>query len=452
MKRWWIIMFVVAVLAIVGGAGYLGSRSVQAETTPGVQAPPIVPVTRGAVAQTITAPGKLVGTQQVNLTSDVSGQVAALNVRAGDRVEAGDVLAELATDDLTQAVAKAEIALRQVELELEKLQQPVDQSKLRATYNTITRTATSLGIAQAERNQTMAADLYLNGLANARITVKDKQEWYDSRLKLYEQGELNYGFLDLAQNELKSAQDHLQQLEAQANLGQRTANSKVLQNAQEYQEAMDALNSLQAGKNPLDVEAAQLRVQTAQIERDEAQAKLDAATVRAPFDGVVLKVAVSSGETINAGSELLTLSNPQAVEIEASVIEEDYPLAAVGQAVELFFDAQPDTLPMGSVARVVPQRLSGDRPLYPIIISINETLPESLVPGMTVDASIILDAHADVLRLPRAVVRTRSDGTAQIKVWDGRRVTERDVSVGLRGDAYVEILSGLTEGEQVVAE
>jgi HlyD family secretion protein len=70
---------------------------------------------------------------------------------------------------------------------------------------------------------------------------------------------------------------------------------------------------------------------------------------------------------------------------------------------------------------------------------------------MTVDASIVIAKQSNVLRLPRALVRARSDGTAQVRVWVGDHTEDRTVKVGLRGDQYVEIVDGLSEGEQVVS-
>lgn len=453
MKRGWIVVLIIVVLAAVGGAWYWGSRSVQAETTPVVEAPRVTAVTRGDVMQSVAAPGKLVGTRQVTLAPDVDGRLAEVAVRPGDTVAAGDVLARLATGELERAVAEAKLSLRQVQLDLEKLQRPVDEAELRAAEHAVSQAASALSLAQARRGQTLAEDLFLNGLANARTSYNDKKEWYESRQRLYDEGKLeSFWFVDQARLEFEEAQKQLQVLEAQAALEQRSADSEVTKAAQTYQEAQDKLAALQKGRDPLEVEAAQLRVQAAQMAVDKAHDALAAAVIVAPFDGVVLDVEAAVGETVNAGSPLLVLSDPRAVEIEASVIEEDFPLVEVGQAVELFFDAQPDVMPEASVARVVPQRIYGDRPLYPVIIAVDEALPDTLAPGMTADASIILNSREDVLRLPRSVVRARGDGTAVVKVWDGQAVTERVAKVGLRGDTYVEVLEGLHEGEQVVAE
>ena len=78
-------------------------------------------------------------------------------------------------------------------------------------------------------------------------------------------------------------------------------------------------------------------------------------------------------------------------------------------------------------------------------------MPDNLAPGMTVDGSILISKQLNVLRLPRALVHARSDGSAQIQVWNGRETETRTIKAGLRGDQYVEIVSGLSAGEQVVS-
>jgi hypothetical protein len=157
------------------------------------------------------------------------------------------------------------------------------------------------------------------------------------------------------------------------------------------------------------------------------------------------------GESVPAGQALFVLADPRAVEVRATLVEEDVPVVQPGQVASLFFDALPEAEVAGRVARIVPQRAPGDRPLFPLYLSI-DSVPEGVAPGMTVDASIVIDSRENVLRLPRALIRTRVDGTAQVEVWLGDRAETRTIKVGLRGDVFVEILEGLREGEAVVGE
>ncbi|HNB51851.1 MAG TPA: hypothetical protein PK530_07905, partial [Anaerolineales bacterium] len=72
--------------------------------------------------------------------------------------------------------------------------------------------------------------------------------------------------------------------------------------------------------------------------------------------------------------------------------------------------------------------------------------------GMTADASVVIAERSEVLCLPRGVVRASSSGTTVIDIWTGSEIEHRTVEIGLRGDVQVEILSGLEEGELVVAK
>ncbi len=109
MKRLLTLLAVVLVILLIGGMGYLGFRSTQANTAAPSQAnPQTVTVSRGDVEKTVTAPGQLVGTHEATLTMDVAGQLSKLNVRSGDTVKAGQVLAALEPTDLELQVAQAE--------------------------------------------------------------------------------------------------------------------------------------------------------------------------------------------------------------------------------------------------------------------------------------------------------------------------------------------------------
>lgn len=173
--------------------------------------------------------------------------------------------------------------------------------------------------------------------------------------------------------------------------------------------------------------------------------------VSAPFDGVVVEVAAIPGAFLGPHEPLLRLSDPRAVEIQTTVIEEDLPLVRVGQAAELYFDAYLDVVP-GVVARIVPQRVPGEtRPLYHVILTPQE-VPQEVLPGMTADAAIVIDRVDDVLRLPKALLRFTGGDSAEVQVWREGAAETRAVQVGLRGDVYVEIVDGLQEGEEVVGQ
>jgi multidrug efflux pump subunit AcrA (membrane-fusion protein) len=212
-----------------------------------------------------------------------------------------------------------------------------------------------------------------------------------------------------------------------------------------------AWQRLKAGPDPASLQLDQAALLNAQNAQAAAESNLASLDIHAPFDGVVLAVSAAPGQSVPAGTPLLTITRAGALEVQATVVEQDYPLLAPGQLVQLFFDALPTDNVSGHVARIVPQRSSTTQALYPIAIQL-DTLPDHLAPGMTSDGSIIIDQRQGVLRLPRAVAHAHSDGSAQVQVWANGQATTRNIQVGLRGDSFVEVLSGLQEGELVIAQ
>jgi RND family efflux transporter MFP subunit len=451
---------VFALLLLVLGVGYLGysgsggqagdlaaqlqarvgmGNANAAEPTP--TPPPTVPFERGTVEETVIAPGQLEEVKEQVLSAGVGGVIAELHVRPGDRVTAGQVVAQIEQRPYQEALSLAQLKLAQAEAELAR---QIANAELALQSSETTVTA-----AQANYPSLTAAQIKVQ---QAEQALTDAQAAYNKAFDPGRDWELNDPFrADMLKAEREAAPRQVQFAEdnlaiAQAELAsvqnQSWANSQNVNTAEigvtKAQAELDALRA--AGVDPL-----------RQWEVDKAQADLEATTITAPFDGVVLEVNARVGESVGAGQSLLVLADVRQGELVASVIEEDLPLVQAGQTAEIYFDAVPDAVITGTVSRIVPQRTGTDRPLYPVYIRVDD-LPENLLPGMTADAIIVISRREDVLRLPRALVRAGSEDTATVQVWNGRTTETREVTIGLRGDTYVEILAGLAEGELVVGQ
>jgi HlyD family secretion protein len=473
------LLAMIAIAGLVGGAGYLGMQGAQAEAQPTPQAPPTVEVTRGEVRQTVTAPGQLVGTRETVLALSVGGQLAEIAVRPGEVVRQGQLLARLERAPLQEALDVARLKLAQAEVEQEhqlaeaQLNAQIASARLgqaQARFPGLAAAEAGIAAAQAELQRVQeptseqAVIVARADLANAEAALQQAQAAYDqvkwrndigalpesqqlqqaTNNHLAARARLEALTKGPSQASVASAQAQLQQARAQYNqvLNEQAASSKEAAVVQaQVQQAQVALSRLEAGISPL-------------LARDvaTAEANLAASALHAPFDGIVLEVLARPGENVAPGSGLLVLADPTAVEVQATVIEEDLPVVQVGQPVELFFDARADLAVAGRVARIVPQRVRGeDRPLYPIYLSL-DVPPTGVVAGMTADAAIIIAQRQDVVRLPRALVRAQSKDEAQVRVWANNQIETRTVKLGLRGDVYVEIVAGLQAGEQVVGE
>ena len=200
--------------------------------------------------------------------------------------------------------------------------------------------------------------------------------------------------------------------------------------------------TIQEADNDLALKKAQL---------DTAQATLNNMELKAPFNGVVIEVDAVANQPYHANDLLFKIVDPKALEADVNVTQEDYPLLKQGQSAVVYFDARPDVTVQGKVDRIVPKLVPGTSPTYDIFISL-DTVPDGLVDGMTVDSNVTIADRQGVLCLPRSVVHASGNNKVILQVWNGSSTENREVTIGLRGDTNVEIVSGLTEGEQVVVK
>jgi HlyD family secretion protein len=388
-----IILFSIVGVLIISTAGYLGLSTTKVpEATP---TPQTISVTTCDVQQTVTAPGNLVNMNQSDVHMPATGRLAAVNVRVGDQVRAGQILAEL--DPVT--TSQAQLNLLEAQEELEKLQKR--------------RTAL---------DYPRATDDFIKDLRKqvkaAKNTVSD---------------------LDDA---ARGAEDPVMKSQLLASLVTAKENLKDLENK---------LNWYTSKPAESDFTAADSELALAQAKYDAAKAVLESLQIKAGIDGIVFEVAAEAGQTYEAEKKLFTIGDPRALEVVANITEEDYPIVSVGQSVEVYFDARPDVTIQGKIDRIIPKRLEGDRPRYSIYITLNE-VPDGLADGMTADAAITIAQRTGVLCLPRSVARASGVDEVSLKVWNGQTVETRTITIGLRGDSDVEILAGLSEGEQVVIQ
>jgi RND family efflux transporter MFP subunit len=388
-----VIIFVLAAILVMGGAGYYGFSTTQTPTP--TAAPQTVSVTSCDVQQTVTAPGNLENVNVADVKMPSTGKLSAVNVRVGDFVRAGQTLAEL--DPVTKTQAQVDLLEAQDALE------------------------------EAQKNRNIldyprATDAFIRDLRKKVNNQRDVVDELDKNYRHAEDAVLRGQILA----SLTTAKEELTRLES--NLSWYTSNPSE----------QDKTN-------------ANSELALAQAKYDAVIAILESLEIKAPFDGVVFAVSAQISETYQAETTLFTIGDPKALEVKANITEEDFPIVAVGQAVEIFFDARADITVQGKVNRVIPQRIEGDRPRYNIYITLDE-VPDGLADGMTADASITITKRENVLCLPRSIVRASGVDEVTLKVWVNQTVETRQVTVGLRGDSDVEILSGLNEGDQVVIQ
>ena len=404
-------------------------------------------VERGSIDAVVSAAGSLSPAERVSLSFEQPGVVRQVFVEVGDVVTAGQPLARLDAEALELAVEQAELALQAQQLAYERLFVPPSQAQIAAAqaavesamaaYNRQREAADpeSIRIAQLQYEQAF------NAYQQADMQLRAVQ-WYLSGAPLLSVQEQ----VDQALFNVEIARLRLEQLRAdpdQYALG--AAQASVYQ-------AQAELNRLLEGPSDLEIARAQIQIDQAQIALERARQRLEAATLVAPFTGVVSAVNVHVGMVAPTSSPAFVLIDSSHLYVEVDVDEVDIGRIVPGQPVQITLDAFPSEVVEGQVTNIAPSATTtGGAVTYRVRIDLAQTdLP--LRTGMTATANIIVQRLEGVLLAPNWSIRVdRVSGQAYVSILteDGR-VQEVPVVLGLRGEVASQIIAGVEEG-QVVA-
>lgn len=273
------------------------------------------------------------------------------------------------------------------------------------------------------------------------------------------------------ENAVKSAEAALAGIEAQkrnqeaslvaaetslARQQQLSANSLVSQTS---------LETAQAAVDQAKAQIAQLEAQIAQARLTVESAELNLARTRivAPADGTVVALLVEAGQTLNANSSTPTIAkiaNLDTMVIKAEISEADVVKVAPGQKVYFTILGEPDQRIEATLREIEPaptsiaeeSTASGSAVYYNGLFDVPNP-DHRLRISMTASVTIILDEARNVLTLPSSLVsRKGPDGGTMVMVYDPTTEETRParVEVGLNNNITAEIVSGLSEGDQVV--
>jgi macrolide-specific efflux system membrane fusion protein len=199
---------------------------------------------------------------------------------------------------------------------------------------------------------------------------------------------------------------------------------------------------------------------SAAAQLESALANLENATLTAPAAGTIVAIASEVGEPIgttsvgtSGTSGFMILASLNEFVVRADFAEGDVVGIAPGQKVSLEFDALPDDPREGEVTQVAPFGVvdpsGASLTTYEVTISVPDA-PEGLRAGMTAQASITTEEQLGVVAAPvTALVPTPDGFVVRVQAEDGT-ITNVPVEVGIRGGYWVEIISGLSEGDRVV--
>ena len=374
----------------------------------------------------VSASGKIQPKRLVNISADTPGRVVNLAVNEGDRIKKGQFLLQIDPRSLRTRVDSGAASMQAAQMSLDQMRQAVETARVQ--------------------------------LEQAQQTLKRQQDLWNRQLTTREA-------FEKATNDVKAAESALQ----------------------EREHAADAQGS---------------RIKQERAGLDNARYDLSKVRIESPIDGIVTRRNIQEGETAvigtmnNAGTVLLTLADMSVIQAEVVVDETNIPSVQFGQKAKISIDAIPDRTFKGHVTEI------GNSPIqatgaaanttqatnFKVVVVLDEEVPD-VRPGFTATADIVTarrsgvvaapipavavrelvyDANEQIVREPRTDKRRPTTtvettaSAAELKPGQTRKETEGvfvfrsgraefvPIKVGIAGDKYFEVLSGLKEGDQVI--
>lgn len=178
-----------------------------------------------------------------------------------------------------------------------------------------------------------------------------------------------------------------------------------------------------------------------------------AAGIAAPIDGYITEIYVSEGETVSPGTSLLEISNLNDTYVKVELIAEDADLVRNGDPVRIYNEDANFSDDKGSVRKVYlkAQEKMSDLGVNQKRVTIEVAFGGTEVPrlGSNVDVEIAVEKKDGVIRVPD-ISLFEMDKKDYVYVVSGRKAQLREVKKGLEGEDFIEIRSGLKEGEAVI--
>lgn len=392
------------------------------------------------IQEKVAASGKIFPVTEVKISSDVSGEVVELYVQEGDSVVVGQLLARIDPDAYQSQVERGEAGVRGAQAQA---------ANARSQIETL----------RAQKEQIEAQ------LTNAREIHKRNE-------KLKKEGVISDADFDNSLANLRALEANLRSSEASIRASQES------------------------------VRAAEFQIQSAEAGLRELRTSLRRTTLYAPKGGIISKLNIEKGERVvgtiqMAGTEVMRIADLSKMEVRVDVSENDIPRVSIGDMVDIEVDAYIGRKFKGSVTQIANSATSAggiaaslttdqvtnfevrilvDPASYADLVT--QAKPYPFRPGMSASVDINTNTITDVVSIPIQAVTTREKKDAKAKpravsdsngeeepveeknledlmevvfVISGDTVKMTQVQTGIQDDNYIQIVSGIKEGDEVVS-
>lgn len=369
--------------------------------------------------------GVLEAERSVPVVSQSAGRIISL-VHEGIIVGTGERLVELDTSDLQREVRNLQLSYENAQADVRRVEAELE----------ILREANRTEIEQSQAQ----LDFDENELKNSRRELEKQRRLAEDRL-------VPQSAVDKAEFDVRAKELSVLKGTKALSLKQRETESK------EEQKKADVRN-------------VEFRAHTAKVVLEEAEERMQQSVITAPSGGMVVlsrdwtpdgRRKLREGDNVRPRQTICLLPDLTSMLAKVQVGESDAPRVNVGMPVQIRLEAIPDKVFNGTVtdiaglateASVWETTSTPGRKNFEVTISIKESDPESLKPGMTADVEFICDVIDYATYVPLEAVVER-EGKRYVFIREGDQFQRREVETGKRNDNFVCITSGLREGETV---
>lgn len=464
-----------------------------------------ISVKRGAITESISLTGNTTPTQSVSLAFGASGIISNTYSDLGKQVHAGQILAELNTNDLVAQLhqAQANVSVQKAKLEgLQSGSRPeditlaqvaldnakIDLENIKTQQATLVanayRTLLNTGlVAVSNQSNNTASSITAptisgtyTGTAEGTITINTNsggssgyfttaglvntigQISTTTATPLGDTGLFIQFPSDFSQNSTIVWTITIPNTQASTYVASYNAYQSALQTKTNTiasaQSAIDAaqaqLDLKRAGSTQTDISAQQAQVAQAQASVESAIAKIQNAEIIAPISGTVTQFDAKIGQLASPSVPLISIMSDTGYEVDAGVSEIDVGKVSVGDTVTMTLDAFSNETFTGSVFYVAPGETNNQGVISYLTKISFDSHDARIKSGLTANITIKTNSKEDVLILPQYAILQNDQGTF-VKTLENGVVKQNQVTLGITDqEGNVEVISGTTEGQQVI--
>ena len=352
-------------------------------------------VEKGEVSSFLKVTGVVEANETVRVTSEIMGQAKEVKVKDGEKVSKGDILIILGDEQIKIQVAQAQATLDSIQASSDKIKSGARPQEIKQAES---------AVLQAKINRDSAEENYLRMKKLSSEKAISEQQ--------YEQAKNQYEIADV-----------------------------------QYQSAQESYGLVIEGAGEQDIKSVEAQVRQAKAALDMAKYQLSNAKIIAPISGRVTSIAVSSGEMVAPSLPLLSIIDVSRVFVKVGISEKDISKIKEGQKISLEIDAFPEEKFQGEV---VSKGVAVDQISKTLEVKIEILQPEVDIPvGVFARGDILVKTNQDVLIIPSSALTRKQDGIYVYVIEEGI-ARQKEVVLGIIQGERIEILDGLSEGEEIV--